>query len=298
MQTKELDREDPRLIEAQPPFNGQRQIEPPGLTKEMTPCPDHGEESYRGNGLLLDLKTVITGGDSGIGRAVAIAFAREGADVVLSYLKEEEEDARETERWILKAGRKALCIPGDIQSEGHCEKIIQACVDHFGGIDILVNNAAYQSTHSSAEEIPTAEFDRAFKTNVYATFFLSRAALRHMQPGAAIINTSSIQGFDPSGHLLHYAATKGAIANMTRTLAETSMKKGVRVNAVAPGPVWTPLIPSTMEKEKVRKFGQDSIFERPAQPAEMAPIYVFLASKLASYISGEIYGATGGRSPL
>lgn len=202
---------DPRTAEAQPPFDRQTSIQPPGQTSEMVPTPNHGEESYQGNGLLKDMVAVITGADSGIGRAVAIAFAREGAHVVISYLNEEE-DAAETERWVDRAGRQALRIPGDIQSEAHCENIIDQCLNKFGRLDILVNNAAFQTSRSDATELPTEEFDRAFKTNVYATFFLSRAALRVMKPGSTIINTTSIQGFDPSGHLLHYAATKGAIA--------------------------------------------------------------------------------------
>ena len=290
--------EDPRSIEPKPPFKKQEQIDPPGLTSEMDPKPDHGEETYQGHGLLKDFATVITGADSGIGRAVALAFAREGADVVISYLPEEEEDALATEKLVTLAGRKAVRMPGDIQSEQQCERIIEECVSRFGKIDVLVNNAAYQSTHSEVEEISTEEFDRAFKTNVYATFFLSRAALRHMKPGASIINTTSIQGFDPTGQLLHYAATKGAIANMTRSLAELAAEKGIRANGVAPGPIWTPLIPSTMPKEKVKTFGQQSLLKRPGQPAELAPIYVFLASRLASYVTGEIYGATGGQMPL
>jgi NAD(P)-dependent dehydrogenase (short-subunit alcohol dehydrogenase family) len=297
MKTAESAPADPRSIGAQPPFKNQEQIAPPGLTGEMEPRPDHGEESYRGNSLLQGCAAVITGADSGIGRAVALAFAREGADIVISYLNEEE-DARETERLVTQAGCKALRLPGDIRSEEHCEAIIARCLEQFGKLDVLVNNAAYQSTHSDTDEITTEEFDRAFKTNVYATFFLSRAALRHMQPGASIINTTSIQGFDPTGQLLHYAATKGAIANMTRSLAELASDKGVRVNGVAPGPVWTPLIPSTMPKEKVKQFGASTLLKRPAQPAEMAPIYVFLASRLASYVTGEIYGGTGGTMPL
>jgi NAD(P)-dependent dehydrogenase (short-subunit alcohol dehydrogenase family) len=297
MKTTALLSEDPRLGEPQPPFKSQKRISPPGSTREMTPRPDHGEESYVGHGLLRDLTAVITGADSGIGRAVAIAFAREGADVVVSYL-DEEEDAKETERLVTKGKRKALRIPGDIGHEEHCEKIIAQCIEKFGKIDVLVNNAAYQSSRPDIGEISTEEFDRAFKTNVYGTFFLSRAALRHMRPGASIINTTSIQGFDPSGHLLHYAATKGAIANMTRCLAETAIEKGVRVNGVAPGPIWTPLIPSTMPEDKFKEFGKTSLFKRPGQPAEVAPIYVFLASNLASYVTGEIYGATGGQMPL
>lgn len=287
---------DPREAGAKPPFP-QTPIAPPGQTQEMDPQPDHGEETYHGNGLLNDHAVIVTGGDSGIGRAVAIAFAREGADVIISYLSEED-DARKTADWVERAGRTAVCARGDLQSEEFCEELIQTAISRFGRLDVLVNNAAFQSTHSDVKELPTADFDRAFKTNVYATFFLSRAALREMQPGASIINTTSIQGFDPSGHLLHYAATKGAIANMTKTLAEMAIEKGVRVNAVAPGPVWTPLIPSTMPAEKAKQFGKDSLFGRPAQPAELAPVFVFLASNLATYVSGEIYGVTGGKMPL
>lgn len=287
---------DPRKAGPKPPFS-QSSIAPPGMTREMNPAPDHGEKSYQGQGLLKGIKAVITGGDSGIGRAVAIAFAREGADIVISYLSEEK-DALDTAELVKEAGCQALCIAGDIGEEPHCEVIIDACVAEFGQIDVLVNNAAFQTTQSDATEITTEEFDRAFKTNVYATFFLSRAALRKMMPGASIINTTSIQGFDPSGNLLHYAATKGAIANMTKSLAELAIKKGVRVNAVAPGPIWTPLIPSTMPLEKAQNFGANTLFERPGQPAEVAPIYVFLASRMASYVTGEIYGVTGGQMPL
>jgi hypothetical protein len=287
---------DPREAGAKPPFP-QPEIAPPGKTAEMNPQPDHGEQSYQGNDLLAGQAVIVTGADSGIGRAVAIAFAREGADVVISYLSEEK-DARETAGWVEQAGRKAICVPGDVQKEEFCEELIATCLSQFGRLDVLVNNAAFQSTHSDVKELPTEDFDRAFKTNVYGTFFLSRAALRKMKPGASIINTTSIQGFDPSGHLLHYAATKGAIANMTKTLAEMAIEHGVRVNAVAPGPVWTPLIPSTMPPEKVRQFGKDTLFQRPAQPAELAPVFVFLASTLATYVSGEIYGVTGGRMPL
>jgi NAD(P)-dependent dehydrogenase (short-subunit alcohol dehydrogenase family) len=297
MKTDPADLVDPRTAGPRPPFKSQDAIEPPGSTTEMDPKPDHGEDSYRGNGLLLNRVAVITGADSGIGRAVALAYAREGADVVISYL-DEEEDARATEELVTSAGRKALLIPGDLGDESHCEAIIEQCLRTFGRIDLLVNNAAFQNTHQELDEISTADFDRAFKSNVYATFFLSRAALRKMEPGAVIINTTSIQGFDPSGHLLHYAATKGAIANMTRSLAEMAIKHGVRVNGVAPGPVWTPLIPSTMEPEMVQTFGKNTLLQRPAQPAEVAPIYVFLASRLANYVTGEIYGVTGGTMPL
>jgi NAD(P)-dependent dehydrogenase (short-subunit alcohol dehydrogenase family) len=269
----------------------------PGTTAEMNPKPDHGETSYEGSGLLQALVAVITGADSGIGRAVALAFAREGADVVISYL-EEREDAAETSRLVVEAGRRCLPIAGDLVHESHCDSIIERTVAQFGRLDVLINNAAYQVTHDKPEEMTSAEFDRAFKTNVYATFRLSRAALKHMKPGSSIINTTSIQGYDPSGMLLPYAATKSAIASMTRTLAELAIEQGVRVNGVAPGPVWTPLIPSTMPAEQCKMFGATSVFKRPAQPGEIAPIYVFLASRYASYVTGEIYGATGGQMPL
>jgi len=291
-----LENLDPREAGPKPPFP-QPQIDPPGKTGEMNPRPDHGEESYQGNGLLADQAVIITGADSGIGRAVAIAFAREGANVVICY-HTEEEDAKETAAWVERAGRKAVCVLGDLRDEDFCEELVKTCVSQFGRLDVLVNNAAFQSTHSDAKELPTEDFDRAFKTNVYGTFFLSRAALKEMKPGASILNTTSIQGFDPSGQLLHYAATKGAIANMTKTLAEMAIKQGVRVNGVAPGPVWTPLIPSTMPVEKVKEFGKNTLFQRPAQPAELAPVFVFLASTLASYVTGEIYGVTGGTMPL
>lgn len=280
-----------------PPFKKQQQLRPPGREEEMNPRPDHGEENYRGSGLLTGRSAVITGADSGIGRAVAIAFAREGANVCISYL-DEEEDAQETESWVRKAGRKALRIGGDIQNEEHCISIIDRAKAAFGTIDILVNNAAFQSTHPDIKEFSTEEFERTFRTNVFATFFLCKSAMRHMKEGSSIINTVSIQSFDPDGELLAYASTKSAIASLTRSLARTAIEHGVRVNGVAPGPVWTPLIPSTMPEEKVKKFGANTVFKRPAQPAELAPIYVFLASAAASYVTGEIYGATGGQTPL
>ena len=229
--------------------------------------PDHGEESYRGSGKLQDQAVLLTGGDSGIGRAVALAFAREGADVAIAYLPEEEADAKESADWIEKAGRKALLMPGDIQDEQHCVGLVDRTVREFGKIDTLVNNAAFQMTHDAIEEFSTEEFDRTFKTNVYAMFWLCRAALPQMEPGASIINTASIQAYDPSPNLLAYASTKGAIANFTKGLAKSAMKRGVRVNAVAPGPVWTPLIPATMPAEKVKKFGENTVFERAAQPS-------------------------------
>lgn len=288
---------DPREVGHKPPHKQQEKISPPGKESEMNPKPDHGEDSYRGLGRLKDKVALITGGDSGIGRAIAIAYAREGSDTVLSYLPEEEEDARETERWVGEAGRKALRAPGDIREEQHCRELIDRTFDQFGKLDILINNAAFQMTHESIEEFSTEEFDRTFKTNVYAMFWLCKFALPRMQPGSVIINTASIQSYDPNPQLLAYAATKGAIVNFTKGLAKMASKQGVRVNAVAPGPVWTPLIPSTMPDKKVEEFGKDTQFGRPAQPRELAPLYVFLGSNESNYVTGEVYGATGGRTP-
>jgi NAD(P)-dependent dehydrogenase (short-subunit alcohol dehydrogenase family) len=287
---------DPKTQGPQPEYP-QKPIEPPGLERQMTPRADHGEESYRGLGRLTDRVALITGGDSGIGRAVAIAFAREGADVLISYLPEEEPDADETIRWVEQAGRRGRKLPGDIRDERHCTRMIDTAFDEFGRLDILVNNAAFQMSHESIEEFSSEEFDRTFKTNVYAMFWLCRAALPRMAPGSAIINTASIQAYDPSPQLLPYAATKGAIVNFTKALSALAMEKSVRVNAVAPGPVWTPLIPSTMPEEKTKTFGEDTSFERAAQPAEIAPLFVFLASNEGRYVTGEVFGATGGRTP-
>jgi len=275
----------------------QKPMKVPGSDAEMTPRADHGEESYRGLGRLTDKVALITGGDSGIGRAVAIAFAREGADVAISYLPEEQRDAEETCRWVAEAGRKAVPLAGDIGDERHCHALIDRMFAELGTLDVLVNNAAFQSTHESIEEFTTEELDRTFRTNVYAMFWLCRAALPRMKAGTTIINTASIQAYDPSPNLLAYAPTKAAIVNFTKALSPLAMKKGVRVNAVAPGPVWTPLIPSTMPEEKVRKFGGDTQFERAAQPVEIAPLFVFLASNESRFVTGEVYGATGGRSP-
>jgi hypothetical protein len=269
----------------------------PGLEEEMRPGADHGEESYRGLGRLTDRVALITGGDSGIGRAVAIAFAREGADVLVSHLPEEQTDAAETCRWVTEAGRRAVALPGDIQEERHCNAMVERAFDEFGRLDILVNNAAYQSTHDSIEEFSTDELERTFRTNIYAMFWLCRAALPRMRPGSTIINTASIQALDPSPQLLLYAPTKAAIVNYTKALSQIAMKQGVRVNAVAPGPVWTPLIPSTMPEKKVKEFGKDTLFERAAQPVEIAPVFVFLASNEARYVTGELYGVTGGQTP-
>lgn len=289
-------RVDPKAQGPKPEYP-QQQLDPPGSPADMRPRPDHGEESYRGLGRLTDKVALITGGDSGIGRAVAIAFAREGADVLISYLPEEEQDAEETKMWVQHAGRRAVTLPGDIQDEHHCTSLIERTLDEFGRLDVLVNNAAYQAVHDDISEFTSAEFDRTFRTNVYATFWLCRSALPRMQPGSAIVNTTSIQAFDPSPTLLPYAATKAALVSMTKTLSHIGMKRGVRVNAVAPGPVWTPLIPSTMPQKSVEKFGADTVFERAAQPVEIAPVFVFLASNESRFVSGEVYGVTGGKMP-
>jgi NAD(P)-dependent dehydrogenase (short-subunit alcohol dehydrogenase family) len=284
---------DPKEEEPKPPFPEQEQ-EPPGLESEMRPKPDYGEDSYRGCGRLEGKAAIITGGDSGIGRAVALAFAREGADVLISYLNEEE-DARETARAVEKAGRRCVAVAGDIGDESHCQSIVTRAVEEFGKLDILVNNAAFQMTHESIGEIPSGEFEHTFRTNVFAMFYLCKAALPRMSEGGAIINTASIQAYQPTSSLLGYAATKGAIVTFSKALVEEAMKQGVRVNVVAPGPVWTPLIPSTMPVEQVKTFGQDTPVGRAAQPVELAPVYVFLASAESSYVCGEVLGVTGGK---
>jgi NAD(P)-dependent dehydrogenase (short-subunit alcohol dehydrogenase family) len=260
----------------------------------MQPRPDYGEQSYRGSGRLSGKKALITGGDSGIGRAVALAFAREGADVLIAYLNEEQ-DAQETAGVVRDAGRTCITVPGDIGQESHCKDLVERAVREFGGLDILVNNAAYQMNREGIEAISSEEWDHTFKTNIYAMFWLSRAALPRMREGGAIINTTSIQAYQPSPSLLAYASTKGAILTFTKGLAPEAIKRGIRVNAVAPGPIWTPLIPSTMPPEQVEQFGESTPLGRAGQPAELAPIYVFLASAESSYITGEVIGATGGR---
>jgi NAD(P)-dependent dehydrogenase (short-subunit alcohol dehydrogenase family) len=286
---------DPRTRGDQPPFPAQTQPFP-GSEARMEPRPDFGEESYRGSGKLQDKVALITGADSGIGRAVALAFAREGADVLISYLNEDD-DARETVRVVTAAGRRAEAVPGDIQDEAHCLALVQFAVDTFGRLDILVNNAAFQNTVASIDELTSEDWDRAFRTNIHAMFFLSKAALKHLPEGGTIINTTSIQAYQPSASLLHYATTKGAIVTFTKGLSGEALKRGVRVNAVAPGPVWTPLITSTIPAEQHTQFGAGSPMGRPAQPAELAPAYVFLASNDSSFITGEIIGVTGG-TPL
>lgn len=288
--------QDPKTKHPRPPQPEQQQ-DMPGETAAMVPAPDHGEQSYKGSGRLKDRAAIITGADSGIGRAVAIAFAREGADILISYL-EEHDDARETARWVEEAGRKAVLVPGDIQEEGHCRSLIERAMQEFGRIDILVNNAAHQATFESIEEISAEEWDLTFRANVYSIFYLCKAAIPRMKPGSSIINTSSINADDPSPTLLAYATTKGAIANFTAGLAGLVAKKGIRVNAVAPGPVWTPLIPSTMPVEKVKKFGSNTPLGRAGQPAELAPAFVLLASPEASYMTGALVPVTGGRPML
>ncbi len=284
---------DPREAGPKPPFKEEPQS-PPASETEMHTKPDHGEESYKGSARLTGMKALITGADSGIGRAVAIAFAREGADVLISYL-EEDEDAAETERWVKDAGRKALLARGDIRDEQVCRRQVERCLDELGGIDILVNNAAFQMTHKSIEEISSDEWDRTFKTNIYAMFYFAKAALPKMKAGGAIINTASVEAYQPSPALLAYSTTKGAIVTFSKSLSGLAIKQGIRVNAVAPGPVWTPLIPSTMPREKVEKFGSNVSMERPAQPAELAPMYVFLASNDSRFITGGLFDVTGGR---
>jgi len=268
----------------------------PGRTAEMAPEPDHGERTYRGHGKLSGRKTVVTGGDSGIGRAVSLAFAREGADVLLTHLADEEEDARETVQLVADAGQRAVAVPTDIREERLCRELIDRAVDEFGGVDVLVNNAAYQmSQPGGISEITTEQFDRVMHTNLYGMFWLTKMALPHMPEDGVIINTASVQGYKPSPHLLDYAMTKAAIVSFTQGLAQMLAEGGVRVNAVAPGPVWTPLIPATMPD--TTSFGEQAPLGRAAQPAEMAPAYVFLASQEASYITGEVVNATGG-TPL
>lgn len=260
----------------------------------MEPRPDYGEADYQGSGKLSGKAAVITGGDSGIGRAVALAYAREGADVLISYL-DEEVDARETARVVEAAGRKCVLVPGDIQDEAHCNSIVDRAVKEFGKIDVLVNNAAFQMTREDISEISTEEFDRTMKTNLYAMFWLTKAAAPHMPAGGAIINTTSIQADTPSPELLPYASTKAAIQNFTNSLAQMLGKKGIRVNCVAPGPIWTPLIPATMPEEKVKNFGKDTALGRAGQPREVAPAFVLLASDDSSYMAGATIAVTGGR---
>ena len=294
MPDSRLQKQDPREQYPKPPFEAQPQPAP-GLGVKMNPVPDCGETSYVGSGRLEGRKALITGGDSGIGRAAAIAYAREGADVAIGFLPAEEDDAREVIRLIEQAGRKGVALPGDITSEAFCTTLIETAVKELGGLDILVNNAGAQVTEPNILDITTEAFDRTLKTNLYALFWITKAAVPHLLPGAAIINTASIQAFRPSEGLLDYAMTKAAIVDFTKSLSKQMIQKGVRVNAVAPGPFWTPLQPSGgTTQEKLKAFGSTVPLGRPGQPVEIAPVYVLLASQEGSYLTGEVFGVTGG----
>ena len=275
----------------------EQQQEVPGVQAAMTPVPDCGEHSYRGSGKLAGKAAVITGGDSGIGRAAAIAYAREGADVLIAYL-EEDDDAQDTARWVEEAGRRAVLVRGDLSDPAHCRAVVERAVQEFGRIDVLVSNAAYQMSRDSLDEISDEEWDYTFRLNIGAMFHLTKAAVPHMPPGSAIIGSSSVQSDQPSPQLAPYAATKAAIANFSAGLAQMLGEKGIRVNSVAPGPIWTPLIPATMPAEKVGAFGDDVPLGRAGQPAELAPVYVLLASDDGSYISGSRVAVTGGKPIL
>jgi len=284
--------QDPQEQYPKPPFQEQEQSIP-GTETEMQIKPDHGEDTYKGSGKLTGRKAIITGGDSGIGRAVAIAFAREGADVLISYLNEDE-DARETAKYVEEAGRKAVLVPGDISDEIHCKQIIQRAIDELGGLDILVNNAAFQMERESLQEVSTEEWDRTFKTNIYSMFYLCKAAEPHLKPGSTIVNTTSVNAYKAPPKLIAYSATKAAIQNFTASTAQLWAEKGIRVNCVAPGPIWTPLIPSTMSPDHVKSFGESVPMKRAGQPAELAPIFVLLASQDSSYMTGSTVQVTGG----
>ena len=288
---------DPRERFPRPPFAQLKQAAP-GSEAKMHPHPDHGEDSYTGSGKLLGRAALVTGADSGIGRAIALCYAKEGADILFTCLPEEQADADETVRLVEANGRRAVALPGDIRQKAFCQRLVEQTVGTFGRLDILVNNAAYQRSHDKLEDFSEDEFDATFRTNVYGTFFMSQAAIPKMKPGGVVLNTVSIQGYDPSENLLPYASTKAALINMTKTLAALAIGSGIRVNAIAPGPVWTPLIPATLPLTQTVMFGKQSAFGRPAQPVELAAVYVFLASDDASYVTGEVYGATGGRTPV
>jgi NAD(P)-dependent dehydrogenase (short-subunit alcohol dehydrogenase family) len=284
---------DPTQAEPTPPFPEQEQ-DPPGHEAEMRPLADHGEHTYVGHDRLRDKVALITGADSGIGRAVALAFAREGADVLCSYL-EEDDDAAQTKELVEEAGRRCLTVPGDIGDRDHARSLVEQAVEEFGRLDVLVNNAAYQMAYDSFLDIPADEIDFVFRTNVIAMFHLCQAAVPVMEPGSTIINTTSIQAAQPSPSLLHYASTKGAISTFTKGLAQELAERGIRVNGVAPGPIWTPLVAMSFPADKNAHFGEDTPLGRPGQPGELAPLYVFLATEDSQYISGEVIGATGGK---
>jgi NAD(P)-dependent dehydrogenase (short-subunit alcohol dehydrogenase family) len=289
--------QDPRNRFSCPPFPRQQQPAP-GREQDLRPVADHGMESYVGHERLAGRAAVITGADSGIGRAIALCFAKEGADIFFTCLPEEKSDAEETVSLVKAVGQKAIYYPGDVRSKAFCQELVEKAVEAFGHLDILVNNAAFQRTYGALEDISEDEFDATFRTNVYGTFFMTQAALPRMQPGGVILNSCSIESYEPKDQLAPYAATKAALVSLTKSFSKLCMKHGVRVNGVAPGPVWTPLIPSTMTEEEVTNFGKSSLFGRPAQPVEQAAIFVFLASDDASYVTGEIYGATGGKMPV
>ncbi len=271
----------------------------PGTQAQMSEKPDCGELSYKGSGRLAGRKALLTGADSGIGRAAAIAFAREGADVAIGYLPEEQADAEEVAKYIREAGRKAVLLPGDISHEGFCQRLVHDAVDQLDGLDILVNNAGRMGKTEGLLETTTERFDTLMKTNIYSIFWITKAALPHLKPGSSIINTTSVQGYEPSANVFDYAITKAAIANFTKGLSEPLMEKhGVRINAVAPGPIWTPLQEADGDKEKLKKLGGKTPYKRPGQPVELAPVYVLLASQEGSYITGEIYGVTGGMGAI
>jgi NAD(P)-dependent dehydrogenase (short-subunit alcohol dehydrogenase family) len=284
--------ENPLTKYIQPPYKEEKQ-EVPGNETDMWTKPDHGEESYKGSGKLKGRKALITGGDSGIGKAVAIAFAREGADIVISYA-DEHNDAEDTARYIEKAGQKAVLIPGDISNEEHCIELVKQTVEQLGGIDIIVNNAAFQMSRNSLQEITSEEWEKTFRTNIYPMFYICKTAEEYLVPGSTIINTTSVVAYKPPPQLIPYAASKAAIQNFTANLAQLWGEKGIRVNCVAPGPIWTPLIPSTMPEEKVKEFGADSPLKRAGQPAELAAAYVLLASQESSYMTGSTVQVTGG----
>ena len=285
--------QDPRTQYPQPPFKPQHQSGP-GLEKKMDPAPDHGETSYIGAGKLQGRKALVTGADSGIGRAIAIAFAREGADVAISYLPSEEADAREVMKVLQDTGVKAYALPGDIQDEIFCQELVKSAEKQLGGLDILVNNAGTMSSQTDFLEISTAAFDKTMKTNIYGMFWITKAAVPLMKPGSSIINTTSIQGYDPSKNIVDYAMTKAAIANFTKGVSKQLIEKGIRVNGVAPGPFWTPIQPTGQPPEAVAALGKKVTLGRPGQPVEIAPLYVLFASQEGSYLTGEIFGATGG----
>ena len=293
MPNDRLEMQDPRTQYPQPPFQPQHQSHP-GLAREMSPQPDNGESSYTGSGKLKGRKALVTGADSGIGRAVAIAFAREGADVAIGYLPSEEADAKDVLKLIEKAGVKAVAVPGDITEESFCKAMVERAEKELGGLDILVNNASTMSSHSDLLEVTSADFDKTMKTNVYSLFWITQAAIPRLKPGSSIVNTASVQAYEPSRGIVVYAMTKSAIVTFTKGMAKQLIDKGIRINAVAPGPFWTPIQPAGQPPEKLAELGKEVTLGRPGQPVEIAPVYVLLASQEGSYITGEIYGVTGG----